>query len=286
MSAIISVENLHYAVNKNKILNNINLVINSGEAFALIGKNGAGKTTLFEIILNDIKPTSGNINFSKSIGSNFENTGIVYDHLPLFPLLKVKEIIDYFSTLYNIEAKKIPQKYFEIFGLNGILNSFIQSLSLGERKKVSLFLSIIHNPTLLILDEPFSNIDPTSVDGIWEILRENDRTILFTTHNWKEVEGIASKVAFIYNGEIVLQPDTIKNVLQALPHNRKIITDYNVDLIKCIKEYQYYIHDNLIHVFYSEASDLVKIISDKTNNLSFKDCDIKDTYLFITKDYE
>jgi len=201
-------------------------------------------------------------------------------------MLKVKEIIDYFSSLYGIRVDNIPKKYYEIFGLNHILNSLIKSLSQGERKKVGLFLSIIHNPSLLILDEPFSNIDPTVIDSIWDILSENNRTILFTTHNWKEVEDIATKIAFIYNGKIIMQPETIDNILKSLPFNKKVIVDYTDKIIGNLNGYEYYINENLIHIFYDDKSELIKMITTHTNNFSFKDCDVKDAYLYKTKAYE
>ena len=105
MSKIISIENISYKVGNKIILENINLTVDSEDSFALIGKNGAGKTTLFEIILKDIKPTNGQVSFNNIIGNNFKNTGVVYDHLPLFPLLKVKEIIDYFMVCLHDEME-------------------------------------------------------------------------------------------------------------------------------------------------------------------------------------
>lgn len=286
MSKIISIENISYKVDNKTILQDINFTVDSEDLFALIGKNGAGKTSLFEIILKDIKPTKGMVSFSNIIGNNFKNTGVVYDHLPLFPLLKVKEIIDYFSSIYGIKSSIIPPKYFEVFGLNEILNSFIKSLSQGERKKVGLFLSIIHNPTLLILDEPFSNIDPTVIDSIWQVLKENNRTILFTTHNWKEVEEVATKIAFINKGKIVMQPSSSEEIIQSLPQKRKIITDYNQELVKNLKDFNFYINEGLLHIFNYKDSCLIELISNYTNNFSVKDCDIKDAYLLKIKDNE
>ena len=286
MSKIISIENISYKVDNKTILNNINLTVNSEDSFALIGKNGAGKTTLFEIILKDIKPTNGQVSFNNIIGNNFKSTGVVYDHLPLFPLLKVKEIIDYFSSLYGMNTNEIPTQYYEVFGLTSILNSYIKSLSQGERKKVGLFLSIIHNPKLLILDEPFSNIDPTVIDSIWKLLKSNNRTILFTTHNWKEVEDVATKIAFINKGTIVMQPTSVENIMQYFPHYKKIITDYNVIIVENIKEFDFYINENLLHIFVNDKSNIIEIISAYTNNFSFKECDIKDAYLFKIKNDE
>ena len=286
MKTIISVNKIFYKINDKSILNDINLDINLGDVFALIGKNGAGKTTLFEIILKDIRPTSGFVDFDNDMGVEFSNTGVAYDNPPLFPLLKVNEVVDYFSSIYGLKSSDIPTRYFDVFGLNEILNSLISTLSQGERKKVALFLSIIHNPKVLILDEPFSNIDPTVIESIWKVLKENNRTIIFTSHNWYEIEQIATKITFISKGNIILPPTSPQEIIKSLPHSKKVIVDYNEDLIAKIKNFEYYINENLIHLFYDGNSELIDEILKYSNNFSFKDCDIKDAYLLKTNDNE
>ncbi|AQW95513.1 ABC transporter ATP-binding protein [Elizabethkingia anophelis] len=286
MKKIISVEHISYQIGNKNILNNVNLTINYGDSFALIGQNGAGKTSLFEIILKDIKPSKGNIFFDSATGDNFKNVGIVYDQIPLFPLLKVREIIDYFSTLYGINKSSIPPKNFNVFGIEEIMESYVKSLSQGEKKKLGLFLSIINNPILLILDEPFSNIDPTAIDGIWQTLKENNRTILFTTHNWKEAESISNRIAFIYKGEIIMEPKSSKEIIDSLPYSKMIITDFNEDLINKIRGFDFYVNDKLLYIFNKNDSNLTEIISRSTNNFSFKESDIKDAYLFKIKGNE
>jgi ABC-2 type transport system ATP-binding protein len=286
MKTIISVNKIFHKINNKLILNDINLDINLGDVFALIGKNGAGKTTLFEIILKDIKPSNGCVEYDNDVGFEFSNTGVVYDNTPMFPLLKVKEVVDYFSSIYGVKFSEIPTRYFDVFGLNGILNSFMSVLSQGEKKKVALFLSIINNPKVLILDEPFSNIDPTVIESIWKVLKENNRTILFTSHNWYEIEHIATKITFISKGNIILPPTSPQEIIKSLPHSKKVIVDYNEDLMKKLKNFEYYINENLIHIFYDGNSELVDEILKYSKNFSFKDCDIKDAYLLKTNDNE
>jgi ABC-type multidrug transport system ATPase subunit len=280
METIIQTKDISYSIGDKHILSSINLSVCEGDIFALLGKNGAGKTTLFEIILGDLKATKGNVLFNKIIQSNYKNVGIVYDHLPLFPLLKVKEIIDYFTVIHKLKINEVPLKYLKNFGLDSLLDSYVKDLSQGEKKKVGLFLSIIHNPILLILDEPFSNIDPTVIDTIWSILKGNNRTIIFTTHNWKEVEKIATQIAFIYEGNIIDYPKTVNEIINGIPNKRKIVTDFNENLINRLVDYQFYINDNLIHVFYPENPQLLHIVREYSNNFSFQDTDIKDAYLY------
>lgn len=286
MNAVIKLESISYTVNSKTVLSDIDLDIYKGDVFALIGKNGAGKTTLLEVILNDLRPLTGTVTFGNEIDRKFKNVGIVYDHLPLFPLMKVREIIDYFAAIHGLRKNADYQKYVQTFGLNNLLGSFVKDLSQGERKKTGLFLSIMHNPDLLILDEPFSNIDPTVIDSIWRILKARNRTIVFTTHNWKEVEKIATKVAFMYNGKIVTPPSNVEDIMNSLPQRRKIVTDLTEDLLDTIKEYKYYINDRLLFVFYDEKTQLVDLIQRHTNNFSFQDANITDAYLYKIKDYE
>jgi len=283
---MISVTDISYSKGNTEILSNISFNLNEFDKLALIGKNGAGKTTLFEIILDDLKPTSGKVIFDPEISRKFRKTGVVYDHPPLFPLLKVKELVDYFSTIYNIASHNIPAKYLDVFGIKELENALIKTLSQGEKKKIGLFLSIIHNPKLLILDEPFANIDPTSIESIWNVLQENDRSILFTTHNWKEVRDVANKVAFIYKGRLIMEPTCVDDVLKSLPERLKITTDYNIDIINAISSENYYFTDDTIHIFYNENAEVMQAINKVTNNFSVKECDIKDAYLFKIKDYE
>ena len=144
----------------------------------------------------------------------------------------------------------------------------------------------MNNPKILILDEPFSNLDPTIVDVIWKVLTKNNRTILFTTHNWKEVEAIASKVMFLHNGILITTPKKPKEILKELP-KKKITISFNNDFLHKIAEYEYYVHDDLINVLYNENDiNVIKTISEHTNNFSIQDVDIKDAYLFKIKKHE
>lgn len=131
----IIVSDVSYQVKDKFILNNISFTVKKGETFALLGENGSGKSTLIDVILNDLKPNRGNIKFFEKPKACFDKVGIVYDHLPLFPLLKVIEIIKYFSLIHKLEFENIKKQYFEIFEIYKIQKTFIRELSLGEKKE-------------------------------------------------------------------------------------------------------------------------------------------------------
>lgn len=282
MESIINVSNLSYLVKGITIIDNVSFAVKKGDVFALIGHNGAGKTTLIELILNDLKPSKGEIKLFGTLKYNFYNVGVLYDKLPLFPLLKVYEIIHYFACIRHLNYKDIEKSYFHLFEIDKIRNSFIKELSQGEQKKLSLLIAIMHNPELLILDEPFSNIDPTSKDLIWKILKNGDRTILFTTHNWIDAEKNANMIGFIRNGKLLLPPQSAKNILNLLPSRKKLtITASNAKKIKH-ENLNYYEYDGEMHIFLNDEQKILKLIQTMTVNYSIMEVSLIDAYLFYS----
>ena len=279
----ISISNITYSIKDKIILDDINLYIDRGDSFALIGGNGSGKSTLIDMLLRDLKPDIGHVNFIDNSVGSFEKVGVVYDSMPLFPMLKVSEIIKYFSVIHKLNYSVIKEKYFEKYGMTKIANTYVKKLSQGEKKKIGLLLSIIHNPSLLILDEPFANLDPTVIDIVWKTLKTKERTIFFTTHDWNIVENIASKVAFIYEGKIINTPSHPSEIISSLPAINKIIVDDELNTIKELKKYGQYKHDGSIHFFYEENSELLNIIKSHTNRYSIQNVDLKDAYLYQSK---
>ena len=261
-------------------MNNISFAVDAGEAFALLGENGSGKSTLIDIILDDIKPSEGNVNFFEQPKINFDKVGVLYDHLPLFMMLKVSESIHYFAVIHRLNYDAIKKKYFDIFEINKIEHTLVKELSQGERKRVGILLAIMHNPRLLILDEPFANLDPTIIDRIWNTINNGYRTVFFTTHNWKEAEKQATKIGFIYDGKIIYPPESPHEILHKLPSQKKIRIDWFDGVTDKLKDYRYYIHDEAVVVFFDEHSELLKTISAFTNNFSVKNVGLEDAYLF------
>jgi ABC-2 type transport system ATP-binding protein len=280
MMNIIQVSNISYNVKQKEILTDINFQVQQGDYFALLGENGSGKSTLIDVILDDLKANSGSVSFFEKTKKNFSKVAIVYDQLPVFPMLKVDEIINYFCTIHKLNSKDIKEKYYDIFNLRKIKNSFIRELSQGEKKKVSLILSILKSSELLILDEPFANLDPTIIDTLWDVLKEKSKTIFFTSHNWREVETMANKVCFIYQGKILQKPLSPTQIINTLPATKKIAIENDYEILKTFKSYDYFIHDKTVHFFYDEKSDLLNEIRKKTSNYSIQNIGLKDAYLY------
>ena len=200
---LISAKNIEKKFNKNIILKDVSLDINKGEVIALVGPNGSGKTTLINILLGILKADKGELkinieNYKKHIGLQLQST-------PFFEGYNVKDNILMFSALYDIkmsdeEIESILNKY----NLNTKTPAI--KLSGGEQKKIAIMIATMQNPDLLIFDEPTSSLDPRERYNIKNMILElakNNKTILFTSHDLEEVEDIASKIVFLYKGEIL-----------------------------------------------------------------------------------
>lgn len=200
---LISAKNIEKKFNKNIILKYVSLDINKGEVIALVGPNGSGKTTLINILLGILKADKGELkinieDYKKHIGLQLQST-------PFFEGYNVKDNILMFSALYDIkmsdeEIESILNKY----NLNTKTPAI--KLSGGEQKKLAIMIATMQNPDLLIFDEPTSSLDPRERYNIKNMILElakNNKTILFTSHDLEEVEDIASKIVFLYKGEIL-----------------------------------------------------------------------------------
>ncbi|ACN84812.1 ABC transporter ATP-binding protein [Brachyspira hyodysenteriae] len=203
MEILISANNIKKSFNKRLILKNVDFNINKGEVVAIVGPNGSGKTTLINILLGILKPDCGetkiNIdNYKKHIGIQLQST-------PFFEGYSVRDNILMFSALYDMkisdeEIENITKKY----GLDQ--KTLAIKLSGGEQKKLAIMIATMQNPSLLIFDEPTASLDPRErynvKNMILELVKE-DKTILFTSHDLEEVEDIASRIVFLYKGEIL-----------------------------------------------------------------------------------
>lgn len=275
----IIVSDISYRVKDKKILDQVNFTVNQSAVFALLGENGSGKSTLIDIILNDLKPSSGQIKIFGTTKPPFEQIGVLYDHLPLFWMLSVDESIRYFATIHRLSYADIEAQYFDQFDIHLIKKSLIKELSQGEKKRLGILLAIMHQPKLLLMDEPFANLDPTIIDRIWKAVQVPGRTILFTTHDWKKAEKQASQIAFIHQGKIIDEPRAPQQVIQALPTNQKITIRAEDSTLKNLQRYPHYTSDGNVHIFFNEGESLDNI-RNITDSFSVQNVDLQDAYLF------
>ena len=195
-----------------KAVDNIELKIEKGDIFGFLGPNGAGKTTTIRMIMGIIEPDSGAILFNQKNISKYGRGKLGYlpEDRGLYQKQKLEETINYFASLRGLSKKKaIDQTHYwlERFDLYEQRNRKIEELSKGNQQKIQFILSLIHDPSLLILDEPFTGLDPLNQVLLKEIIQEKSKegkTILFSTHQMEQVERICNNICLINKGKIIL----------------------------------------------------------------------------------
>lgn len=208
----ISVEHVSKIFGSQQALHDVSFTVNSGEIVGLIGPNGAGKSTLMKIICALLAPTSGDVklNGARISGDSTDIRrllGYLPENNPLYTDMYVKEFLLYVSGLYNL-GKKTNDRVQEVISLTGLepeMNKKIGVLSKGYRQRVGLAQSIIHNPEILILDEPTTGLDPNQIVEIRNLISDlgRQKTVILSTHIMQEVEAICQRVIIINKGQII-----------------------------------------------------------------------------------
>lgn len=190
-------------------LKNINFNISPGSTLGIIGQNGAGKTTLFKIILDLIKADKGKIIWRQNIDIQ-NQIGYLPEERGLNVKRSVENQIKFLAKLKGMASDEIDKKidyWLEKFQVEVDRREKIEALSKGNKQKIQIICSIIHRPKLLVLDEPYSGLDPVNAkilsDGISELSKEGT-SIIFSSHNMSNVENVCEKIIMLKNGEIVL----------------------------------------------------------------------------------
>ncbi|MCG9971921.1 ABC transporter ATP-binding protein [Christiangramia crocea] len=205
---MISIENLHKKFGKNQVLKGIDLEIDQGGIFAVLGPNGSGKTTLIKSILGMVVPNSGSIKLNgKSVKNDWKYRNNI-DYLPQianFPgNLTVRELIRMIKDLRSYK-KAEDERLIQLFKLEPFLSKKLSNLSGGTKQKVNLVLTFMFDSPLIILDEPTTGLDPISHLRLKELITEEKKkgkTIIITSHIMSFVEEIADEIVFLLEGKI------------------------------------------------------------------------------------
>lgn len=206
---MIQISNINKSFKKKRVLKNISFDIEKGTCIALIGKNGAGKSTLVDILSNKIIADDGVILDTDKLLQS-ENRSIMFQKTMFPDQLKVIEIIKLYQSFY--ENPLTLDVIIELTKFNSNqLNQFANKLSGGQQRLLDFVISLIGQPQLILLDEPTSNMDIEMREYFWSIiakLKEENRTILYTSHYIEKVERMSDKIILIENGEVKLNDDT------------------------------------------------------------------------------
>ena len=197
-------------------LSEFNLFLHEGKILGLLGPNGAGKSTFVNILATIVKRDSGEIYmFDKQITENSfdykSNCGFVFEKPVYIEKLSIFEYLEFAGKMYRLTQKEIEQRICElidIFDLQSKKDSWIECCSKGIKKKVSIAAALLHNPQLLVLDEPFSDLDLVALGRLKEIMKKikgSSKTILIASHNIQELENICDEFAIIKEGKILFQ---------------------------------------------------------------------------------
>ena len=210
---IIEIENLHKSYANHKALDGINLNIEKSKIFGLLGPNGAGKTTLIRIINQILKQDSGIVKFNGELLSkkHIKDIGYLPEERGLYKKMKVSEQVLYLAQLKGLSKKEAKDKlkyWFEKLEVDKWWNKKIEDLSKGMAQKIQFITTILHDPKVIILDEPLSGLDPVNSLLIkQEILelKKNNTSIILSTHDMNSVEEICDSAAIINNSKKVVQ---------------------------------------------------------------------------------
>lgn len=194
-------------------VDDISFEIKEGEIFGLLGVNGAGKTTTFRMIVGLLEKTKGEITlFNKKIDYNqTDKIGFLTEERSLLPSKTVYEQVVFYGTLKGMKESKIEKKldeYLKLFKIEEYKHRKIKELSKGNQQKVQFITSVIHSPKLLILDEPFSGLDPINVEMFKDAilkLKEENTIIIFSSHRMDHVEYFCDSLIILVKGKSVLQ---------------------------------------------------------------------------------
>lgn len=205
----IKVENITKVYGSQKALNNISFEINRPEIVGFLGPNGAGKSTMMKILTTYINPTSGDAEVNgHHILTDTKNVqksvGYLPEHNPLYLEQYVREYLSFNANVYNVDKSRI-EEVITLTGLTPEAHKTIGQLSKGYRQRVGLANALLHNPEVLILDEPTTGLDPNQLIDIRNLIKNlgKNKTVFLSTHIMQEVEAMCDRVIIINKGEIV-----------------------------------------------------------------------------------
>ena len=213
MTNIIKINNVSKTYGDYKALNNISIDVPKQSIYGLLGPNGAGKTTLIRMLNQITAPDEGEIIFNgeKLNRSHISDIGYLPEERGLYKAMKVGEQAIYLAQLKGVskkDAEKRLKQWFHKFGITNWWDKKVEELSKGMQQKIQFIVTVIHNPQLLIFDEPFSGFDPINVNLLKkEILELRDKgaTIIFSTHNMSSVEELCDNIMLINKGQKILE---------------------------------------------------------------------------------
>jgi ABC-2 type transport system ATP-binding protein len=254
-----------------KALSTISFSVKKGSVVGFLGPNGAGKSTMMKILTGFINPTKGSvlvngIDVLKNPIEAQKNIGYLPEHNPLYLDMYVKEYLQFQAAIYKVDKSSVPT-IIEKVGLTLEAHKKVGQLSKGYQQRVGLAAALLHNPEVLILDEPTTGLDPNQLVEIRALIKElgKDKTVLFSTHIMQEVAAVCDRVIIIKKGEIVV--DTLLNDIRTKQSQVIEVTfDYKIEeqFIKRLPDLKSYKnnYDNTWFLTFDSEKDMRAVVFD------------------------
>ncbi len=230
MDDVITLEHVSKSIGRREILKDVTLIVKRGDIFGYLGPNGAGKTTSIRIILGLFAPTSGKVSV---LGRDIQDSqvrqkiGFVLEADGLYDNLSAKDNLTYYARIYDVpQPLDRIEKAIGLVGLADRVNDKVGNYSKGMRQRLALARAILHDPEVLVLDEPTAGVDPSGQIEIRQIMlnmvQKEGKTILLSSHNLDEVQRICNRIALIHKGEIRLTGE-LEKLQHEMSHGEVVI---------------------------------------------------------------
>lgn len=233
----LELRNIRKRFGDKQVLKDVSFKTESGKAFGLLGRNGAGKTTTIRILMDVFSADQGEVLVD---GDPTEYKFIRMGYLPeergLYPKKKIIDQLVYFAMLKGMTKRQAVESvdiWLERLGMSQFRNKRLGTLSKGNQQKIQLITALAHDPDVIILDEPFTGLDPVNAEALKEIVRDEiarDKIVIFSSHQMNYVEEFCDHIAILNGGKIVLNGD-LKAIKRDYPRNRLIVSSSQSDEI-------------------------------------------------------
>lgn len=286
----IRVQSVSKSYKNQKALNQISFSAKKGEIIGFLGPNGAGKTTMMKILTGYILPDQGEVFVSdinmlqKSLEAK-RHIGYLPEQNPLYRDMYVREFLEFQASIYKVQNTRI-EEVIKVVGLTLEARKKIGQLSKGYQQRVGLAAAILHNPKVLILDEPTTGLDPNQIQEIRSLIKElgKEKTILFSTHILQEVEAVCNRVMIIKQGELLIDK-SMKYLIDSCEQMIEVTFDYKIEeqFIQKLPNLKSFKNnfDNTWYITFETEEDMRPVIFDfaKENGLKILELNSKNQKL-------
>tara|TARA_Y100001960_G_scaffold318885_1_gene389368 strand:- start:99 stop:1028 length:930 start_codon:yes stop_codon:yes gene_type:complete len=303
---VLTVKNLNkfYSKNSSKsvhALNNLNLEVNEGEIFGLLGPNGAGKSTFINILAGTSIKSSGEVfvwgfNLDTNPRQVRASIGIVPQEVNLDPFFTPKKLLELHAGLYGVKKKdRITDTILKLVSLEDQANSYSRSLSGGMKRRLLVAKALVHQPPIVILDEPTAGVDVELRSNLWKnvkLLNKQGVTIILTTHYLTEAEKMCDRIGILNKGELVAL-DSTKNLIDRIQRkNVKLLLDKKINIEEINLDFLEIISykNNLLEISYEKSKvkieEVISYIHQQNANISdisTDEANLEDVFMRLTK---